>query len=58
MGFAQLGVLRTGKGIPEIEFPKSNLWGTTFTISAGSRYHLHYHLLNIYFRKHLSLFTK
>lgn len=39
MGFAQLGVFRTGKGIPEVEFPKSNLWGTTFTISVGSRYH-------------------
>lgn len=46
----QSGGAQNRKGTPKRGFSKSNLLGTTFTISAGSLYHLYYNLLDIYFQ--------
>lgn len=52
------GELRTVKGTPKREFSKSNLLGTTFTVSAGSLYHLYYNLLDIYFQTSFPFYVK
>lgn len=49
-GLNNQGELRTTKDIPERGLPKFNLLGTTLTVSAEFLYHLHCHLLDVYFQ--------